>query len=322
MTHHAAVEPSRSPVSPTRRPARVAVAGASGFIGRALTRRLCADGHPVTALTRHPERYAGAGRPVSADVDDAASLRRALEGIDVAYYLVHSLAEADFAERDRAAAKAFATAAEAGGVGQVVYLGGLGDERDALSEHLRSRREVEHILLDSVPTTALRAGIVIGDGSTSWEILCQLVQRLPVMITPRWVNTRTQPIAIDDAIDDLAGVLGRPGCVGQVYEIGGPEPLTYRRMMLVVAHLLGRHRLIVPVPFLSPRLSSHWLRLITDVDMATARALVDSMTNEVIVHDHRIDAIVDRTPMTFEAAARRALAARSARLASGSRGGS
>ena len=169
--------------------------------------------------------------------------------------------------------------------------------------HLRSRREVESILLRAAPTTALRAGIVIGDGGISWEILRQLVERLPVMVTPRWVETRTQPIALDDALFDLTGVLGRAETIGEIYEIGGPEPLTYRRMMQSVSDIMGRRRIIVPVPLLSPRLSSHWLRLVTNVDLTTARALVDSMTNEVIVHDHRIEQLLHHAPMTFDAAA-------------------
>ena len=185
---------------------------------------------------------------------------------------MHSLADTDFAERDRAGAHAFADAANGAGLTQVVYLGGLGDDDDDLSPHLRSRREVESILLRTAPTTALRAGIVIGDGGISWEILRQLVERLPVMVTPRWVETRTQPIALDDALFDLTGVLGRAEAIGEIYEIGGPEPLTYRRMMQTVSDIMGRRRVIVPVPLLSPRLSSHWLRLITNVDLTTARA--------------------------------------------------
>ena len=167
--------------------------------------------------------------------------------------------------------------------------------------------------MDSVPTTALRAGIVIGDGSISWEILRQLVIRLPVMVTPRWVETRTQPIALADALFDLIGVLGRRDMIGQSYEIGGPEPLTYRRMMLTVSRLMGYRRVILPVPLLSPRLSSHWLRFITDVDLTTARALVDSMSNEVIVHDRRINELLAHEPMNFETAIRAALAARERR---------
>ena len=256
-----------------------------------------------------------AGRAVRADIGDADSLRRALDGQEAAYYLVHSLAVEDFAVRDREGAKVFAAAATGAGLSQVVYLGGLGDDRDDLSEHLRSRREVESILRDGAPTTALRAGIVIGDGSISWEILRQLVERLPVMVTPRWVQTKTQPIALDDALIDLIGVLGRPDTIGEVYDIGGPEVLTYLDMMVIASRIMDRHRVIVAVPLLSPRLSSHWLRLVTDVDLTTARALVDSLTNEVVVRDHRLDELLGHTPMMFAEAAAKALAVRVERRA-------
>jgi uncharacterized protein YbjT (DUF2867 family) len=289
---------------------KVAIAGASGFIGSALAEVLTGQGHDVRALTRRPEDYRGAGGAVRADIADPASLQAALEGQDAAYYLVHSLDGVDFAERDRAGAQAFGQAAVAADLTQVIYLGGLGEDVDALSEHLRSRREVETILMDLAPTTALRAGIVIGDGSISWEILRQLVTRLPVMITPRWVETRTQPIGLADALVYLAGVLGRPETIGEVFEIGGPEQLTYRTMMETVSRLLGRRRLIISVPLLSPRLSSHWLRLITDVDLTTARALVDSMTNEVIVRDHRLEEMLAHRPVSFEASVLAALSAR------------
>jgi uncharacterized protein YbjT (DUF2867 family) len=273
----------------------------------------------VTAITRQPERYTGAGTPVAADIADAESLRGALAGQDAAYYLVHSLADANFAEEDRNGARAFAAAATHAGLMQVVYLGGLGDNSDDLSPHLRSRREVESILMDSAPTTALRAAMVIGDGSASWEILRQLVERLPVLITPRWVETRTQPVAIADALTYLTGVLGRADTIGEIYEIGGPEALTYRQMMQTASRIMRHRRLIVPVPLLSPRLSAHWLRLITDVDINTARALVDSLTNEVVVHDHRIETLLDHVPMPFEDAAVLALAARAERIAAAER---
>jgi len=293
---------------------KILVTGATGFVGRHVTAALDEAGHDVSAMTRHPESYRGPGSPVQGDIADAGSLRSALGGQDVAYYLVHSLDHADFAERDRTGAQAFGDAAAAAGVSQVVYLGGLGEDDDDLSPHLRSRREVERILTEAVPTTVLRAGIVIGDGSISWEILRQLVERLPAMLTPQWVQTRTQPIAVADAVQFLVGVAGLDAAVGEVYEIGGPDPLTYRDMLVTVARMTGRRRLIVPVPVLSPRLSSRWLRLVTDVDLTTATALVDSMTNEVVVHDHRIEELVGHRPMDFPDAAAAALAARARRL--------
>lgn len=293
---------------------RILVTGATGFVGGHLARRLVDDGHDVVAMTRHPETYTGAGAAVAGDISDEASLRAALDGVEVAYYLVHSLDDPDFERRDREGARRFAAAARAAGVRQVVYLGGLGNEDDDLSPHLRSRREVERILLDGAPTTALRAGIVIGDGSISWEILRQLVEKLPAMITPRWVQTRTQPIALDDALVYLAGVAGRDEAIGRIYEIGGPEALTYRDMLRIVARMTGRRRPIVPVPVLSPSLSSWWLRLVTDVDLTTARSLVDSMTNEVVVTDRSIEDLVHHRPMNFRTAAEVAFDARADRL--------
>ncbi len=294
----------------------VVVAGASGFVGLHLCAALVEAGHDVRAMTRHPDSYTGPGTAVLGDVGDPSTLDGALSGRAVAYYLVHSLASADFAERDREGAIAFGDAAARAGIRQVVYLGGLGDERDALSPHLRSRREVEGILQARVPTTVLRAGIVIGDGGISWEILRQLVARLPVMITPRWVQTRTQPIAVADAIAFLVGVLGVADAISETYDIGGPEAMTYGDMLRIVGHMPGGIlKLIVPVPMLTPRLSSHWLRVVTDVDLQTARSLVDSMSNEVVVHDHRIEALTGHHPMGFRQAAEQALRERADRLA-------
>ncbi|MEP6623441.1 MAG: NADH-binding protein, partial [Acidimicrobiia bacterium] len=197
----------------------------------------------------------------------------------------------------------------------------LGEDGDDLSAHLRSRREVEHILCTSAPTTALRAAIVVGDGGISWEILRQLVERLPVMLTPRWVETRTQPIALGDALTCLVGVLGRHEAIGRAYDIGGLDVTTYRDMLVTVARLIGRRRLIVPVPLLTPRLSSHWLDLVTDVDLITARSLVDSLSNEVVVREHHIESILGSSaepyrPLAFSDAAAAALATRERRLRS------
>lgn len=293
---------------------KVLVTGASGFVGARLATALEEHGHEVLAMTRSPDKYEGAGTAVYGDISEPESLAPALEGAEAAYYLVHSLASQDFRKRDRDGAYAFGQAAAAAGVAQVIYLGGLGDDGDDLSEHLRSRREVEKILRHEVPTTVLRAGIVIGDGGISWEILRQLVQRLPVMVTPRWVQTKTQPVSIDDALVYLEGVLGRPEAENQTYEIGGSDVLTYRDMLLQVASITEKKRLIMPVPLLSPGLSSHWLRLITDVDLPTAKALVESLTNEVVVHDRAVVEMTGHEPMSFREAAQAALRARSQRL--------
>ena len=259
---------------------RILVAGGRGFVGQHLVTRLVADGHDVLAMTRQPRDRDDGSVDVFGDVDDVASIKLATTDVEAAFYLVHTLDRPDFAERDRRGARNFAEQAAGNGVARVVYLGGLGDEQDELSEHLRGRREVEHILSGELPTTALRAGIVVGDGSVSWEILCQLVERLPVMITPRWVQTRTQPIALVDVVEYLARSI-MLDITGQHFDVGAPEPMTYQQMLGTVAKLLGRKLRIVPVPVLSPRLSSQWLRLVTNVDLQTAQSLVDSMTNEV-----------------------------------------
>ncbi len=212
----------------------VLVTGATGFIGRRLVPALLDAGHDVRAMTRRPESYDGPGEPVGADVSDRASLDEALRDVDVAIYLVHSLDDPDFERKDAEAARTFSAAAAAAGVKQIVYMGGLGDDDQDLSAHLRSRREVEGLLGgDGVPVTVLRAAIVVGHGGISWEITRQLVKNLPAMVVPKWVGTRTQPISIDDVVRYLAGVVDHPDALGRVFEIGGPEQLTYREMMQV-----------------------------------------------------------------------------------------
>jgi uncharacterized protein YbjT (DUF2867 family) len=287
---------------------RVLVAGASGFVGRRLTAALTQAGHEVVAMTRHPDSFHGAGVPVYGDVHDPATLGPALTGCEAAYYLVHSLSDADFARKDALAAQAFGQAAAATGVQRIIYLGGLGDEGDELSAHLRSRREVERLLAaGGVPVTVLRAGIIIGSGGVSWELTRQLVEHLPAMITPQWVSTRTQPIAVDDVIRYLAGVLTRPESVGGVYEVGGPEVMRYSDMLRRVAAIKGRPLPIIAVPLLTPRLSALWLTLVTDVNPATGRSLIDSMINEVIVRDTAIRQVVPFPLTPYDDAVRAAL---------------
>ena len=262
-------------------------------------------------MTRNPDRYRGAGQPVQGDVHDPGSVADALRGCSAAYYLVHSLGDADFERRDAAAARTFAAAAADAGLERIVYLGGLGDDRDDLSAHLRSRREVERLLGEAgVPVTALRAGIVIGHGGISWEMTRQLVEHLPAMITPRWVRTRTQPIAVADVVRYLVGVLEVPEAAGRALDIGGPDVLQYLEMLRRVAAIEGRMLLVLPVPLLSPQLSSRWLSLVTSVDVQTGRSLIDSMTNEVVVRDDAIRRLVPFEPMDYDAAVLAALGER------------
>jgi uncharacterized protein YbjT (DUF2867 family) len=290
----------------------VLVAGASGFVGTRLTAALVEAGHRVRALTREPDRYSGAGRAVGGDVRDATSLEAALTGADAAYYLVHSLDSGDYEARDAVAARTFGQAAADAGLERIVYLGGLGRDGADLSPHLRSRRQVEGLLgAGGVPVTVLRAAVVIGHGGISWEITRQLTDRLPIMLAPRWVNTRTQPIALPDVVRYLVGVLEPIEARGEVYEIGGADVLRYVEMMKRVAVIQNKRLLpVLTLPLLTPALSSLWLGLVTDVDVQTARTLIDSMTTEVIVHDHRIQQLVPGEPLGYDDAIRLALAER------------
>jgi uncharacterized protein YbjT (DUF2867 family) len=289
----------------------VLVAGASGFVGRRLAVALAAEGREVVAMTRHPDRYQGAGEPVFGDVGDRDTVVAAMKGCEVACYLVHSLSESDFARKDARAAQDFGSAAAQAGVRRIIYLGGLGDDRDVLSEHLRSRREVERLLGQAgVPVTVLRAGIIVGAGGTSWELTRQLVDHLPAMITPKWVSTRTQPIAIDDVVRYLAGVVARPETAGRTFELGGPEVMRYSDMLKRVAAIRGRPLPVVSVPMLTPWLSSLWLTLVTDVDPATGRSLIDSMTNEVVVRDPAIRQLVPFPLTGYDDAVKKALVER------------
>ncbi len=267
---------------------RILIAGASGYIGGRLVPVLAQRGDDLTLIGRDPgaltERFPGT-RVVGADLLDPASLPPALAGIEVAYYLAHSMAggESGFAERDLQAARAFASAAAGAGVRRIIYLGGLGDDTANLSHHLASRHDVgAELARHGVAVTEFRAAIVIGSGSASFEILRHLTERLPVMITPRWVSTRCQPIGIADVLAYLVGALDHPEVTG-VVEIGGPDVLSYGQMMLRYAHLRGLRRLMIPVPVLTPRLSSYWVNLISPVPASIARPLIEGLRNEVVV---------------------------------------
>ncbi|MEV0405670.1 SDR family oxidoreductase [Actinoallomurus sp. NPDC050550] len=294
------------------------VTGATGYIGGRLVPELLDAGYRVRCLARSPGRlraqpWIGRVEVVRADVADAAAVRRALDGVRVAYYLVHALVRGrGFPEEDRRAARTFAAAVLDAGVGRIVYLGGLGPLGPDVSEHLRSRAEVGSILLASgVPTAVLRAAVVVGSGSASFEMMRYLTERLPVMVTPRWVHTRTQPIAVGDVLWYLVGCAELPSSVNRAFDIGGPDVLTYEEMMRRYAAVAGLpRRVVVPVPVLSARLSSLWVGLVTPVPGRLARPLAESQRHEVVCREHDIARFVPDPPgglTEFDEAVRLAL---------------
>ncbi|GGL07059.1 NAD(P)-dependent oxidoreductase [Sphaerisporangium melleum] len=282
---------------------RCLVTGATGYIGGRLAPELLAAGHEVRCMARSARGLRGHGwydrvEVAEADATDPVATRAALEGVQVAFYLIHTMAAGrDFAERDRVAARTFAAAAKDAGVRRIVYLGGL-PPPERPSPHMRSRAEVEEILLSSgVPTIAFRASVIIGSGSVSFEMLRHLTERLPVMTTPRWVRTRTQPIAIRDVLRYLAAAPGIPEGVNRSFDIGGPDVLTYAQMMQGYAAVAGLPpRLVIPVPLLTPRLSSLWVGLVTPVPSGVARPLVESLRGEAVCREHDIARYIPDPP--------------------------
>ena len=291
---------------------RILVVGASGYIGGRLVPLLQTRGHDLVLMSRDARPLAARfpeATVVAADLLDPSSLPPALEGIEVAYYLAHSMGagERGFAERDRQAARNFAQAAHAAGVSRIVYLGGLGDDSADLSHHLASRHETgAELASHGVPVTEFRAAVIIGSGSASFEILRHLTERLPVMITPRWVGTRCQPIGIRDVLDYLAGALDHPEVAG-VVEVGGPDVLSYGDMMRAYARLRGLRRLMIPVPVLTPRLSSYWVNLVSPVPAAIARPLIEGLRNEVVVRDPGPASAFAVRPLPYVEALQRAI---------------
>ncbi len=288
---------------------RVSVFGATGTVGQALL-PLLANHHDVVAVSRQPRAAQGGIRWATADVASGMGVAEAIDGADVVYYLVHSLGQGDYQAKDSHAATRVSREAAQAGVSQIVYLGGLGADHPDASAHLRSRRETgDRLAADGVPVTTLRAAMVIGKGSAAFETILALVKRLPVMITPSWVSTPTQPIALSDIARYLAAVAGSQEALGTGYDAGGPEVMTYRQMIERIAALLGRRPRIVEVPVLTPALSALWLELVTPVNASVARPLIEGLRNPTIAREERLRELVPFELTPFDAATREALRA-------------
>jgi uncharacterized protein YbjT (DUF2867 family) len=294
---------------------KVLLTGPTGFIGGRLLHALDNEGFHTRCLVRLSEKLPirqplkQGPEVVYADLLQPETLSRAMKGMDAAYYLVHSMggrsiAETKaFAERDRQAATNFLKAAEAAGLKRIIYLGGLGETGDNLSKHLASRQEVAQILQSgSIETTVLRAAVIIGAGGASFELVRYLAERLPVMMCPRWVNTRSQPIAVQNVIAYLVGCLKAPATAGETFDIGGPDIVTYADMMRLYARVRGLHRFLFTVPVLTPRLSAYWIKFVTPVPAGIVFPLVEGMKNEVICTDNRIRNIIPMDLMGMEEA--------------------
>lgn len=291
----------------------ILVTGASGYIGGRLVPRLLAEGLRVRCVAREPRKLLARSwhdhenvEIVEGDVGDSDSLRQALRGCRAAYYLVHSMVSvgSTYRERDRQLATGFARCAEAENVGRIIYLGGLGETKDGLSDHLASRREVEHALASSsVPVTVFRAAMIIGSGSASFEILRYLVERLPIMVTPRWVSTECQPIAVRNVLEYLVRCLEVPETIGETLDIGGTDVMTYRDIMQAMALSLGLNkRVVIPVPVLTPRLSSLWIHIVTPLSHRIARPLAEGLRNRVVCRDDRAHKLMPQQRLSISQA--------------------
>jgi uncharacterized protein YbjT (DUF2867 family) len=288
---------------------RVAVIGATGTVGTPLVAAL-AVAHDVLAISRSGRTTGGERvQSIKADATDVNSMTRAVEGADVVYHLVHSLGQRDFEATDRAAARAVAAAAAASNARQIVYLGGLGENSSELSPHLRSRAETAELLRrGTVPVTTMRAAMIVGKGSAAFATILALVDRLPLMVCPRWVSVETQPVALTDVVAALLAVCAREESLDASYDLGGPEVMTYRSMIERMGMIRGRHPLLVEVPLLTPWLSSLWLHLVTPVHAGIARPLIEGLRTPTLAHDDRIWELVPSPRSSFEEAVNSTLA--------------
>ena len=276
----------------------ILVTGATGFIGKKLVERLSTTGYKVTAMSRTKHPNSENIKFVEADAFDMNSLSNALKGTETAFYLLHSMEGSkkeweEFANREKLQAENFLKASENAGVKRIIYLGGLVNESLDLSKHMRSRHEVGKILASgSIPVTELRASVIVGAEGGSYAMLRYLVERLPLMVCPKWVKSTTQPIAVDNVVDYLVGVMKNPVTAGKTLEIGGPDKMTYEQMMRLYSSIINRNLNIIQIPFLTPRLSSYWIDLVTPVKASLARPLVDSLVHDSYVKDNTIQELV------------------------------